>query len=45
MLGSPLTRDARHARSAPRDGGVLQTTVRRKNGNELEVTPTLVPVG
>ena len=33
------------AESLPRDGGVLQTTVRRKNGDELEVTLTLVPVG
>jgi PAS domain S-box-containing protein len=45
MLGRALPETLGMAESLPRDGGVLQTTVRRKNGNELEVTLTLVPVG
>ena len=45
MLGRALPETLGMSESLPRDGGVLQTTVRRKNGSELEVTLTLVPVG
>ena len=45
MLGRQLPETLAMAESLPRDGGILKTTVRRRNGNELEVTLTLVPVG
>jgi PAS domain S-box-containing protein len=45
MLGRQLPETLGMAESLPRDGGILRTTVRRRNGDELEVTLTLVPVG
>jgi PAS domain S-box-containing protein len=45
MLGRALPETLAMTEALPRNGGVLQTTVRRKNGSELEVTLTLVPVG
>jgi len=45
MLGRALPETLGMVEALPRDGGVMQTTVRRKNGDELEVTLTLVPVG
>ena len=45
MLGRALPETLGMVEALPRDGGVLQTTVRRKNGTELEVRLTLVPVG
>ena len=45
MLGRQLPETLAMTEALPRDGGVLQTTVRRRNGTELDITLTLVPVG
>jgi PAS domain S-box-containing protein len=45
MLGRPLVETLALAGDLPQHGGVVQTVARRKDGTELELTLTLVPVG
>ncbi|HYN91701.1 MAG TPA: PAS domain-containing protein, partial [Thermoleophilaceae bacterium] len=45
MLGRPLVDTLALAGDVPQYGGVVQTVARRKDGTELEVKLTLVPVG
>src|SRR6186713_174709 len=45
MLGRPLVDTLALTGDLPEFGGVIQTVARRKDGTELELTLTLVPVG
>ncbi len=45
MIGRPLVETLALAGELPEFGGVTQTVARRKDGTELELTLTLVPVG
>jgi PAS domain S-box-containing protein len=45
MLGRPLVETLAVAGDLPQHGGVVQTVARRKDGTELELTLTFVPVG
>src|ERR671924_884166 len=45
MLGRPLVETLALAGELPEFGGVVQTVARRKDGTELELTLTFVPVG
>ena len=45
MLGRPLVETLALAGDLPEFGGVVQTVARRKDGTELELTLTFMPVG
>ena len=45
MLGRPLVETLAVAGDLPEHGGVVETVARRKDGTELELTLTFVPVG
>src|SRR5215211_1594225 len=45
MLGRPLVETLALAGELPEFGGVVQTVARRKDGTELELTLTFIPVG
>lgn len=45
MLGRPFVETLALAGDLPEFGGVVQTVARRKDGTELELTLTFVPVG
>ena len=45
MLGRPLVETLALAGDLPEFGGVVQTVARRKDGTELELTLTFIPVG
>lgn len=45
MLGRPLVETLAVAGDLPQYGGLVQTVARRKDGTELELTLTFVPVG